>query len=131
MLNCHGLFRAEEIWFLKDNEKFKNRRLEIGTCPFCNNKIIGLFEREKGTNKLFFYRARDKKALKLFKELKSQIDYKKSDISKGTRANMGFVFGKNEIHYINGKNFIIQKSVDFNGSERVIKKYIYQDTTQI
>ena len=47
MLNCHGLFRAEEVWFLYDNEKFKNRRLEIGVCPYCDNKIYGLFEREK------------------------------------------------------------------------------------
>ena len=122
MLNCHGLFRAEEIWFLEDNEKFKNRRLEIGVCPFCNNKILGLFEKDKKTDKRVYIRARDKKAKRLFEQLKTQIDYKRSDIPKGTKSNMGFVFGKNEIVKINGEKIILQKSVDFNGTEKIVKK---------
>ena len=122
MLNCHGLFRAEEVWFLYDTQKFKNRRLEIGVCPYCNNKIVGLFEKDKITNQLYFVRARDKKAKRLYEKLKSQIDYKKSDIPKGTKSNMGFVFGKNEIKKFDGKNVIFQKAVDFNGTEKTVKK---------
>ena len=123
MLNCHGLFRAEEIWFLEDTENFKNRRLEIGICPFCNNKILGLFQRYKKTEKLVYIRARDKKAKRLYEELKSQIDYKRSDIPKGTKSNMGFVFGKNEVHNVNGEKIILQKAVDFNGTEKIVKKF--------
>ena len=123
MLNCHGLFRAEEIWFLEDTENFKNRRLEIGICPFCNNKILGLFQRDKKTEKLVYIRARDKKAKRLYEELKSQIDYKRSDIPKGTKSNMGFVFGKNEVHNVNGEKIILQKAVDFNGTEKIVKKF--------
>ena len=121
MLNCHGLFRAQEVWFLYDNEKFKNRRLEMGSCPYCGNWIIGLFEIEKDSNKLFFIRARDKKAKRLYEVLKNQIDYKKSDIPKGSKSNMGFVFGKNEEKSVDGKKVIIQKSVDFNGTEKTVK----------
>ena len=123
MLNCHGLFRADEVWFLYDNEKFKQRRLEIGICPYCDNKIYGLFEKEKTTNKLFFVRLRDKKGKRLYESLKSQIDYKRSDIPKGTKSNMGFVFGKNEVHNVNGEKIILQKAVDFNGTEKIVKKF--------
>lgn len=122
MLNCHGLFRADEVWFLFENEKYKNRRLEIGICPYCENKIYGLFEKDKETNKLVFVRARDKKGKRLYESLKSQIDYKKSDIPKGTKANMAYVFGVNEEHKINGKTVIFQKSVDFNGTQKVVKR---------
>ena len=121
MLNCHGLFRAEEIWFLNDTETFKSRRLEFGVCPFCNNWILGLFERDKLTGRLCYTRARDKKAKKMYKELQSQIDYKKSDIAKGSKSNMGFVYGKNEIMSLNGDKVIVQKSVDFNGNEKIVK----------
>ncbi len=124
MLNCHGLFRAEEIWFLEDTDKFKNRRLEIGVCPFCGNKILGLFQRDKKTDKLVYIRTRDKKAKRLYEELKSQIDYKRSDIPKGTKSNMGFVFGKNEVHNVNGEKIIFQKAVDFNGTEKIVKKIV-------
>ena len=122
MLNCHGLFRADEVWFLYDNEKFKQRRLEIGICPYCDNKIYGLFEKEKTTNKLFFVRLRDKKGKRLYESLKSQIDYKKSDIAKGIKANMAYVFGVNEEHLFNGEKVILQKAVDFNGTQRVVKR---------
>ena len=122
MLNCHGLFRADEVWFLYDNEKFKQRRLEIGICPYCDNKIYGLFEKEKTTNKLFFVRLRDKKGKRLYDSLKSQIDYKKSDIAKGIKANMAYVFGVNEEHSFNGEKVILQKAVDFNGTQRVVKR---------
>ena len=122
MLNCHGLFRAEEIWFLQDNKNFKNRRMECGTCPHCENWIVGLFERGKNTGILKYTRARDKKAKKLYKELQYEIDYKKSDIPKGSKSNMGYIYGKNEIMKINGKKCLVQKSVDFNGTEKIIKK---------
>ena len=122
MLNCHGLFRAEEVWFLEDTPKFKNRRLEIGICPYCETKIVGLFEKDKTTNQLYFIRTRDKKAKRLYERMKSQIDYKKSDIPKGTKSNMGFVFGKNEIRKIDGRKMIFQKGVDFNGTEKIVKR---------
>ena len=121
MLNCHGLFRAEEVWFLYDTKNFKNRRLECGHCPHCNNWIVGLFERGKKTGILSYTRARDKKAKKMYEELKSQIDYKKSDIPKGSKSNMGYIFGKNEFVRINGEKVVIQKAVDFNGTEKLVK----------
>ena len=121
MLNCHGLFRPEEVWFLLDTKIFKNRRMECGFCPHCNTWVVGLFERGKKTGILSYTRARDKKARKLYETLKSQIDYKKSDIPKGTKSNMGYVFGKNETVKLNGEKFIIQKAVDFNGTEKIVK----------
>ena len=124
MLNCHGLFRAQEIWFLFDNAKFKNRRLEMGVCPFCDNKIFCLFETEKETGFIRFERARDKKAKRMYEKYKSEIDYKRSDILKGSKSNMAYVYGKNELHTINGKHVIFQKSVDFNGTEKVVKRII-------
>lgn len=122
MLNCHGLFRAEEIWFLEENSEFKNRRLELGHCPYCDNWIVGLFQRSKADNKLYFVRARDKRAKRLYEALKSQIDYKKSDIAKGSKSNMGFVYGKNVVIYADGENFVLQKAVDFNGTEKIVKR---------
>lgn len=122
MLNCHGMFRADDVWFLYDNEKFKNRRFEIGICPYCDNKIYGLFEKEKSTNKLFSIRLRDKKGKRLYESLKSQIDYKKSDIAKGTKANMAYIYGVNEEYIINGRKVILQKAVDFNGVQKVVKR---------
>ena len=121
MLICHGLFRAEEVWFLEDNSEYKNRRLEIGVCPFCNNQILMLFQTNKLTGKTSYQRARDKKAKRLFKELKPQIDYKKSDIAKGSKSNMAYIYGKNEIRTINGEKMLIQKAVDFNGTEKIVK----------
>ena len=122
MLNCHGLFRAEEVWFLEDTDNFKNRRLEVGYCPYCDNRIVGLFEKDKITGKTIYTRARDRKAKRLYAEMKSQIDYKKSDIAKGSKSNMGFVFGKNEIIKVDGHSVIIQKAVDFNGTQKVVKR---------
>ena len=122
MLNCHGIFRADEVWFLYDNEKFKQRRLEVGICPYCNNKIYALYEKEKTSGKIVFLRLRDKKGKRLYETLKSQIDYKKSDIAKGTKANMAYVYGVNEEHIINGKKVVLQKAVDFNGTQKTVKK---------
>ena len=122
MLNCHGMFRADEVWFLFDNEKYKQRRLEIGICPYCDNKIYGLFEKEKKSGKLVFVRARDKKGKRLYDALKSQIDYKKSDIAKGTKANMAYIYGVNEEFFINGRKVILQKAVDFNGTQKIVKR---------
>ena len=127
MLNCHGMFRADEVWFLSDNEKFKQRRLEIGVCPYCDNKIYGLFEKEKSTGKIFFIRLRDKKGKRLYDSLKSQIDYKKSDIAKGTKSNMAYIYGVNEEHLINGKKVVLQKAVDFNGTQKVVKRKILKE----
>ncbi len=122
MINCHGLFSPYEVWFLEDNEIFKNRRLEIGICPFCGNKILGLFEKNKVSNKIVYSRFRDRKAKRVYQDLKPQIDYKKSDILKGSKSNMGFVYGKNEVLNAEGKTVIIQKSVDFNGTETIVKR---------
>ena len=58
---------------------------------------------------------------KMYEELKSQIDYKKSDIPKGSKSNMGYIFGKNELVRINGEKVVIQKAVDFNGTEKLVK----------
>lgn len=124
MLNCHGVFRPQEVWFLVDTCDLKNRRFEFGFCPFCENWIVGLFEKSKNTGEVFYTRARDKKAKRLYEELKSQIDYKKTDIKGGSKSNMGFVYGKNEKIRVDGKEIIVQKSVDFNGTEKIVKKII-------
>ena len=37
---------------------------------------------------------------------------------------MAYIYGVNEEHLINGQKVVLQKAVDFNGTQKIVKKKI-------
>ncbi len=132
MILCCGTYHtADEIYILKPNYSYKNRRLEIlYECPSKNEKcrayIAELTQTHKKDDKKFTIRKRNETGKKYAKALLRELDYDANHIPFGSRNNMNWIYGENqEIKDKNGKTVEIrQKAVDFNNNKKTIK-HIY------
>lgn len=114
-------FRQEETWYLKPNEKFYNRRLEIGICPDCENDIVTLVETRTEDNKLFMQTEMGEKALKIIERSKKEVLKADKVVQKGRL--FGFVYGINtERHNKYGKvTSYSQRSCDWQGQRVLVR----------
>ncbi len=120
--HCNKRFRHKDIWFLFDNEAFKDRQLYIATCPQCKKTIIQLFQTRKIDGKRFADKLiTGQNADKFLIRQKYNVDYtyrsiqqKKCKISQPK----GLRYGQN-IQLKNGK--IKRVACDFNGNKEIIE----------
>ena len=122
--HCNRTFRAEEIWFLRSNNNFTNRKLEIGKCPDCNKQIVLLAEKRLIDSKNFKTILSGKKANKIINECRNEIEYTSLDILNVKGQPFGFKYGENkEVRdKRTGKVTKIEKACDFYGNKEVIRK---------
>lgn len=97
--------------------------MEVGFCPVCGVLVVELGKRDYN-GEWSYVRAKRKKAQKLYDENQSTIvdELVPGKIKHGTKSNMGFSYGVNELAK-NNKGVIVGirvKSLDFNDTVRSI-----------
>lgn len=120
MLHCCK-FKADNVYFLEDNDMFSSRRLSIGFCPICKKPVAELVEWR-------FDGAFNKQTLSginansMVQELKEQIICSINDANykKLKQEPYGWKFGINK-QTKDGK--IRQYASDFYGNKKLIKSF--------
>ena len=113
-------FEPFDVWFLKNNEDFSERKLSFGTCPICNIPLAVLVQYDN-LNKCF---SSIKKlgitAEKFVKSFNKEKDFSMSDLNrqKFKSNTYKWVYGVNK----QLKNKIRQYAKDFYGNQIVIKE---------
>ena len=125
--HCSMKFRPEEIWFLKNKGLFANRKIEIGICPVCENKVVRFVETRISDGKVFVDVLRKRKAEKCLKENKPDILYTSLDsFQSGKKCLFGFRYGegKETVNKKTGEVTIVQKACDWYGNKEVVRKIV-------
>lgn len=124
LVHCNMRVRPDEIWFLFRNDEFTNRRLEMATCPKCENTIARLVETRITDGKIFDSTVSRRKAKRLINEHRNEIDYSSLSFPKGNKVLYGFRYGENieRTNKKTGESTIIQKACDFYGNKEQVKK---------
>ena len=102
--------------------KYRDRKLEIGTCPVCGSLIAVLTQFNVKTQKYETFRPKRKKTVNFIKSVE-EGKWREIKVKYGTNEKAGFVYGINK-ELKSGE--IRQYGVNFNGDKRlvkVIKKY--------
>ena len=112
-------FKADDIYYLKDNDISTTRILAIGFCPICKKPVAELTEYTfaGGINKVS---AAGIQAQHLVMNYNSEILYsmKEMNYRKFKYKPFGWKFGVNK-EYKNGK--VYQYACDFYGNKELIK----------
>ena len=115
-------FKADDIYYLEENDMYTDRKLSIGFCPICNKPVAELVE-------INFLGIIDKtsvagiKANFLVNKLKDQIVYsmRECNYSKFKSKPYGWKYGVNKAVKIKDKEYIRQYAKDFYGNKELIK----------
>lgn len=124
LVHCNTKFRPEEIQFLKDNDMFTHRRLEIGVCPRCEKLLARFIEKRILDDKIFDTTYKNERAERVIKELKDDILYTNLDTLKQDGL-YGYRYGINteRTNKTTGETTVTQKACDFYGNKEVVKKF--------
>ena len=119
MRHC-STFKADEIYYLEENNIFTQRILSIGFCPICKRPVAELVEYNfaGGINRINLSGIH---AQNLMTQLKDQIIYSAKEVNKRKLKSkpFGWKYGVN----IDGKNGKAkQYACDFYGNKELIKK---------
>ena len=121
MRHC-SQFKADDIYYLTENEIYTNRILSIGFCPVCKRPVAELIEYNfaGGMNKITVSGIH---AQNLMVQLKSDIVYSVRELNfkKLKSKPYGWKFGVNK-ESKNGK--ISQYACDFYGNKELVKKIV-------
>ena len=113
-------FKADDIYYLTENEIYTNRVLSIGFCPICKRPVAELIEYNfaGGMNKITVSGIH---AQNLTVQLKNDISYSVREVNyrKQKSKPYGWKFGVNK-ESKNGK--VRQFAYDFYGNKELIKK---------
>ena len=103
--------------FLRSDNEFRDRKLEVAICAVCGTLIAELtqFNIKKGVYEVI--RPKSKKTAKFIKKMQ-EMEWFEIELPKGTKSNMNYIYGVNR-EYKNGK--ICQYAVDFNGVKKLVK----------
>jgi len=123
-IHCNRKFNSVEVWFLRDNQDFTNRKLFLGTCPICGCDVVSLVEKRKADGVIFRQKEYKKNALKIIAQSIKQVEYTNKDIIKIKKIPFGLCYGENkEIKNSKGKVIkIIQNRCDFFGAKEIVSK---------
>ncbi len=112
-------FKADDIYFLNDNELYSSRKLSIGFCPICSKPVAELiqwrFDGKYEKINLAGIQAND-----LVLKHKDEINYSMRELNylSFKTKPFGWVYGINKA-YKNNK--INQYACDFYGNKELIK----------
>ena len=121
MRHCNSVFKAQDIWFLLDNDNERNRKLYIANCPICN-KEMALYScvLDNQVYEKYYY---SNGAKKIKERLKKEITSTMLGFKTKYKMPFGFKYGINKEVIKNGKVVgIKQYSCDFWGNKILIKK---------
>ena len=115
-------FKADEIYYLEENNLYSKRKLSVGFCPICLKPVAELlelrFDGEVKKSSLAGIKAND-----LLNEYKDEILYsmKECNYLKFKAKPYGWKYGINKSVKINGKEKVRQYACDFYGNKELIK----------
>ncbi len=115
-------FKADDIYYLVENDLYTSRNLSIGFCPICNKPVAELVE-YRFDGEICFTRVSGIEANDLMLKLKDEILYsmKECNYMRFKSKPFGWKYGVNKtIHSKNGVK-IKQYAYDFYGNKELIK----------
>ena len=115
-------FKADEIYYLKENCMNVDRKLSIGFCPICSKPVAELIEKSF-TGRIERTRVSGIQANELLIKLKSEIQYSMRECNylKFKSKPYGWKYGINKSTKKNGKERVCQYAKDFYGNKELIK----------
>lgn len=125
LVHCNMKIKPDVIQFLCNDDMFMERKLEIGICPKCLKLLAHLTERRKTDSKYFEAYYSDVKARRIIDDCAGEIVYTSEDFNQ-PKVLHGWVYGENRetIDRKTGDRTITQKSCDFYGTKKTIKKEV-------
>lgn len=121
MMHC-ARFKADDIYYLAENNIYTYRKLSVGFCPICEKPVAELIEYrfDGAVNRVCVsgIQANDL----VFKH-KDEILYSMKDCnySKFKSKPYGWKYGINKSVKINGTERIRQYACDFYGAKEIVK----------
>lgn len=117
-------FNPADIYYLRDNDLYSNRKLAIGFCPNCDKPVCELIEwRFDGV----FNRVSCSglKANDLMLKCKDDIIYslRECNYAKFKSKPFGWVYGINKQYKNKNQEVVKQYACDFYGNKELIKTY--------
>ena len=122
MRHCNSVFKAEDIWFLLDNEEQFKRKLYIAKCPICNKEmaLYCCYEKNNCYFEKYYY---SNGARKIKERLKKDITSTMFGFKTKYKMPSGFIYGENKEIKRNGKIICIkQYACDFWGNKILVNK---------
>ncbi|MEI8127995.1 MAG: hypothetical protein WCG95_00125 [bacterium] len=122
MLKHCGIFKADDIWSLKDVKGFTDCKLLIGCCPRCQKEVVRLEETRIEDGKLFVQIRIGVKSDKLKAKCKPRLIKVDKTVPRGKLY--GFVYGINtEIHNNKGQVVKIrQRACDWHNHKALVRE---------
>lgn len=115
-------FKADDIYYLEENDLYNTRKLSIGFCPVCLRPVAELveFRFDGAVNHI---ECSGLEANDLVLKHKDEILYsmKECNYSKFKSKPYGWKYGINKSVKIRGKEKVKQYACDFYGNKEIIK----------
>ncbi len=115
-------FKADDIYYLSENDLYSSRKLSVGFCPICGKPVAELIEyRFDGViNRISLSGI---EANNLMLQCKDEIIYsmKECNYLRFKSKPYGWKYGVNKVVKINGKEKLKQYACDFYGNKELIK----------
>lgn len=121
-------FREYDIWYLRNTDKFQDRKLYLGKCPLCLKDVARLDETRISDGKVFKNSAAGYKTVeKLCNKVRHQIITSAAEISIKKGKPCGLCYGENkEIHNNKGQVIAIrQNRCDWYGQKETVEELKY------
>lgn len=120
MIYCCAIYHSvENPIFLKPNEFFRDRKLEVITCPKCGALIAELTQFNIQKQEYERIRPKPKKTAKFLMQLEAANEIiHMPEIKYGTKSNMNWVYGMNTL---TKDGEVRQYAKDFNGVKKLVK----------
>lgn len=115
-------FKADDIYYLKENNLYTNRKLSIGFCPICQKPVAELIE-VRFDGEFNRISCSGIKANKLVFEHKEQILYsmRECNYRRVKSKPFGWKYGINKDGKIKDRPCSRQYACDFYGNKELIK----------
>lgn len=125
LIHCNMRIRPNEIWFLRSNSDFTDRKLEIGVCPKCGKDMCRLIETRLADNVKFDQQYNKGKVKHIMNQYIEEVEYSSLDILPTKGSLYGFRYGetKEKVNKKTGEITITEKACDFYGNKDVINRY--------
>ena len=122
MRHCNSVFKADDIWFLLDNDECVKRKLYVANCPVCL-KEMALYSCYMNNGEYYEKYYYSGGAKKIKERLKKEVSSTMLGFKNKYKMPSGFKYGINKEIRKNGKLVEIrQYASDFWGNKILVKK---------
>lgn len=117
-------FKADDIYYLSENELYTSRKMSIGFCPICGKPVAEIIQ-WRFDGKLDRDCFSGIKANDLMLKHKNEIVYsiKELNYSRFKSRPFGWKYGINKNVKSGRKDLVKQYAADFYGNKELIKSY--------